>query len=205
LIIPAIIAETQDELGTMLSSLQDKAGRVMLDFMDGVFVPSRSLMFEPLLPAGFEYEAHLMVHNPIEYIQKLSDKVKIIQFHVESVENVDKVVEKAGDHGYEVYLALNPDTSVTRIQNHLEIINGVLVLTVQPGRYGGRFLPYALEKIKKLKEMRDDLTIEVDGGMNPMTAKLAKKAGADIFASGSYIMESGDIDEAIKRLQSAVL
>ena len=77
-------------------------------------------------------------------------------------------------------------------------------MTVQPGQYGSKFLPSTLDKVKKLRELYADLSIEVDGGMNPDTAQQAKKAGANIFASGSYIMKSGDIGAAIRRLQEAV-
>ena len=204
MIVPAIIAGTQDELDLMLGMVHGKAERVMLDFMDGVFVPSKSLAFDIVLPKGIDYEAHLMVHNPLDLINKLSDIVKIVQLQVESLKNIENAINGAKNLGFDVYLVLNPDTPIKTVQSHLDSIDGVLVMTVQPGQYGSKFLPTTLDKVKELREMNADITIEVDGGMNPDTARLAKKVGANIFASGSYIMNSGDIGAAIKRLQEAV-
>lgn len=204
MIVPAIIAGTQDELDLMLGMVHGKAERVMLDFMDGVFVPSKSLAFDIVLPKGIDYEAHLMVHNPLDLINKLSDIVKIVQLQVESLKNIENAINGAKNLGFDVYLVLNPDTPIKTVQSHLDSIDGVLVMTVQPGQYGSKFLPSTLDKVKKLREMNTDIIIEVDGGMNPDTARLAKKVGANIFASGSYIMNSGDIGAAIKRLQEAV-
>lgn len=204
MIVPAIIAGTQEELDLMLNMIQGNSERVMLDFMDGVFVPSKSLAFDIALPKGMDYEAHLMVHNPLDLIDKLYNPIKTIQLQVESLKNIGDAVNHAKNRGFDVYLALNPDTPITTVQSHLDSIDGVLVMTVQPGQYGSRFLPSALDKVKELREMNADLTIEVDGGMNPETVRLAMKAGANIFASGSYIMKSGDIGAAIKRLQEAV-
>jgi len=203
-IVPAIIAGTQDELDGMLDKVQGNSERVMLDFMDGVFVPSKSLAFDIVLPKGMEYEAHLMVHNPLDLIDKLFNPIKIIQLQVESVNNVEDAVNHAKNLGFDVYLALNPGTPITKVQSHLNLIDGVLVMTVQPGQYGSKFLPSVLDKVKELREMNAELVIEVDGGMNPDTARLAKRSGANIFASGSYIMKSGEIGAAIKRLREAV-
>lgn len=205
MIVPAIIAGTQDELDLMLGMVHGKAERVMLDFMDGVFVPSKSLAFDIVLPKGIDYEAHLMVHNPLDLINKLSDIVKIVQLQVESLKNIGYAVNRAKNLGFDVYLALNPDTSIKTVQSHIDTIDGVLVMTVQPGQYGSRFLPSTLDKVEELREMNADLTIEVDGGMNPDTARLAKKVGANIFASGSYIMKSGDIEAAIRSLKEAAV
>ena len=205
MIVPAIIAGTQGELELMLNKVQGKTERVMLDFMDGVFVPSKSLAFDIILPKGMDYEAHLMVHNPLDLIERLTDIVKIVQLQVESLKNIGYAVNRAKNLGFDVYLALNPDTSIKTVQSHIDTIDGVLVMTVQPGQYGSRFLPSTLDKVEELREMNADLTIEVDGGMNPDTARLAKKAGANIFASGSYIMKSGDIEAAIRSLKEAAV
>ena len=205
MIVPAIIAGTQGELELMLNKVQGKTERVMLDFMDGVFVPSKSLAFDITLPKGMDYEAHLMVHNPLDLIERLTDIVKIVQLQVESLKNIGYAVNRAKNLGFDVYLALNPDTSIKTVQSHIDTIDGVLVMTVQPGQYGSRFLPSTLDKVEELREMNADLTIEVDGGMNPDTARLAKKVGANIFASGSYIMKSGDIEAAIRSLKEAAV
>ena len=84
-------------------------------------------------------------------------------------------------------------------------IDGVLVMTVEPGRYGAGFLPWTLEKVRALRVMSSQVTIEVDGGMNPENARAARQAGADVFASGSYIVGSEDVGRAFRELEEATL
>jgi ribulose-phosphate 3-epimerase len=201
---PAIIAENQKELDTLLSLVEGKVDTVMLDFMDGKFVNQKSLNFDPILPDNFNYEAHLMVNDPISFIDDLSEKINRISAHIESVSEVDTVITKSRAKGLKISLALNPGTSLEKIIPHLDKIDGVLVMTVEPGRYGGEFLPDTLDKVRELRKFSDKLFIEVDGGMNPINAKAAKEAGADAFASGSYILKSGDIVGALRELEEAV-
>ncbi len=203
-IIPAVIAPSQRELDGYLSLLEGKIGNVMLDFMDGVFVPQKSIAFNPILRSSFNYEAHLMVKDPIPYLDLLSNKLKRISIHVESTPKIDEAISKAREHDFTINLALNPRTSIDSITPHLDRVDGVLVMTVEPGRYGSKFLPHTLKKVKKLREISRELHIEVDGGMNPVNARAAKEAGANAFASGSYIFKSVNIEKAIKELEKAV-
>jgi ribulose-phosphate 3-epimerase len=106
--------------------------------------------------------------------------------------------------GYDlkVSLALKPESGVEVLRPYLDVIDGVLVMTVEPGRYGGKFLPETLSKCRVLREMHESIPIEVDGGMNPHNSRAAREAGASIIASGSFIMKSGDIDDAILQLST---
>jgi ribulose-phosphate 3-epimerase len=200
LIVPAIISRSQNELDVMLERLKDKAKRIMLDVMDGIFVQSRSLDFDFKLPDGFEFEVHMMTVNPIKRIQPIAKKVDIAILHVETLQDIEISIEQIKKLGLELTLALNPDTGVGVIEPYLNEIDGVLVMTVTPGKYGSVFLSENLEKVKRIRELDTDLPIEVDGGMNPENAFLALEAGADVIVSGSYILKSDDVERAMWEL-----
>lgn len=201
-VVPAIIASTQDELDEMLDRLKGKVGRVMLDVMDGRFVENRSLDFDFQLPPWFEYEAHLMVEAPLERIEDLAGKVGSAILHVETLHDIETSLVTVRDYGLKVSLALNPKSGVEVLRPYLDVVDGVLVMTVEPGRYGGRFLPETLGKCRVLREMNESIPIEVDGGMTPYNSRAAREAGASVIASGSFIMNSGDIDDAILQLST---
>jgi len=200
LIVPAIISRSQSELDGMLEKLKGKAERVMLDVMDGVFVQSRSLDFDFMLPEGFEYEVHMMTVDPIERIGTIAKKVDIAILHVETLHNIETSIENVRKLGLRLTLALSPEIGVGVIEPYLDKIDGVLVMTVNPGKYGSAFLPENLEKVRRIRELNADLPIEVDGGMNPENALLAHEAGADVIVSGSYILKSDDVNRAILEL-----
>jgi ribulose-phosphate 3-epimerase len=201
-VVPAIIASTQAELDEMLSRLKGKVRRAMLDVMDGRFVENRSLDFNFRLPPWFEYEAHLMVEDPLERIEDLAGKVGSVILHVEALHDIEAALETVKGCGLKVSLALNPESEVEVLKPYLGVVDGVLVMTVEPGQYGGRFLPETLSKCRKLREMHDSIPIEVDGGMNPHNSRAARDAGASVIASGSFIMKSGDIDDAVLQLST---
>lgn len=205
LIVPGIIAKTQDELDEMLDKVKGKAKRIMLDVMDNKFVSNSSLEFDFKVPEGFEYEAHLMATNPLEWIEKNHDKVDIAILQAETIEDVGEAIAFVKEKGLKVTLALNPETGLDVVLPFLDEIDAVLILTVNPGSFCVEFLPETLEKIKKLREIDKKIPIEVDGCMNPENAKVAKEAGATIYASGSYVMKSGDPGKRIKELKEAVM
>jgi ribulose-phosphate 3-epimerase len=202
--LPAIIAEDQRQLDERLDRVTGFAGHIMLDVMDGVFVPGRSLDFDYTLPTGPRYQAHLMVEDPLRRISRLVGKADTAIIHVEAVEDAPEAIKVTGDHGLGTFLAINPDTAVDAVAPYLSRLDGVLVMTVQPGRYGSRFLPWCLEKVEALRAMDGGLVIEVDGGMNPETAAVAVEMGADVVAAGSYIVASDDPMKAYTRLVEAV-
>jgi ribulose-phosphate 3-epimerase len=107
--------------------------------------------------------------------------------------------------GLEVTLALNPGTKINAVLPFLGEVHAILVMTVFPGKYGGKFLPETLEKVRRLRRIDAVIPIEVDGGINPRNARLAKESGANIFASGSYIFKRDDVDRAVNELKKAVM
>jgi len=204
MIVPAVIAGDQNELGELLSKFRGVANRVMLDFMDGEFVSGTSLQFDLHLPEGFSYEAHIMVRRPLSYLARLSGRVETVILHIESLDDVGRAIVSARRAGFKVMLAISPETPVEFVAPYLREIEGVLVMTVEPGKFGADFLPWTLDKVRALKVMDGHVTIEVDGGMNPDNARAAREAGANIFASGSYIIRSQDIGRAFRELEEAI-
>ncbi|MEE8401546.1 MAG: hypothetical protein V3R86_05290 [Candidatus Hydrothermarchaeaceae archaeon] len=204
LIVPSVIAKTQEELDGALEKVKGKAKRIMIDIMDGKFVSNTSLNFDFNLSPDFEYEAHLMVNRPLDWIEKYASKVSIAVMQVETLDDIRKAIEFAKNRGLKVTLALNPETGLDVVLPYLREIDSVLILSVHPGSYCVEFLPETLEKIKELRKIDKIIPIEVDGCMNPKNTKLARGAGANIFASGSYIIKSDNVDNAIKELSLAV-
>jgi ribulose-phosphate 3-epimerase len=198
------MAEDQEQLDERLSRVKGFACHVMLDMMDGVFVPGRSLDFDYTLSTGIRYQAHLMIDDPLRHISKLMGYIKTVIIHVETVKNISEAIGVTEDHGLGTFLAVNPDTPVDAVVPYLTSLDGVLVMTVQPGRYGSRFLPRCLEKVEAIRALDGEIVIEVDGGMNPVTAAMAVEMGADMVASGSYIVASDDPMKAYTRLVEAV-
>jgi ribulose-phosphate 3-epimerase len=204
LIVPAIIAKEQSQIDAMLDKVKGKAERIMVDVMDDQFVPNTSLDFNFKLPTGFEYEAHLMITNPLDWIRENGDKVDIVIIHIETLEDVDEAIEFVKKQGIKVSLAMRPETQVDTILEHIRKIDGILVMTADPGHYCEVFLSDTLDKIKKVREFDENIPIEVDGCMDPENVKLASSAGANVFATGSYIFKSDDVDKALGELQNAI-
>jgi len=204
LIVPAVIAKQQSEIDRMLSRVKNKVNRIMVDVMDGEFVPNTSLMFDFKLPAGFEYEAHLMMNEPLEWIKENEGKVDIAIIHVESLEDIKYAIEDAKRMGVRVYLAMRPQTGIDAVLPYLREVDGILEMTADPGTYCTEFLIDTLDKVKQLREVDKSIPIEVDGCMNPKNAKLAKEAGANLFVSGSHIFKSPNVDVALKELEDAI-
>jgi ribulose-phosphate 3-epimerase len=205
IIVPALIASSQLELDRALERLKGHAKRIMLDVMDGIFVENTSLNFEFKLEPGFEYEAHLMVSKPLETVESIDPRVNSAILHIETLNDIAGAIKHVKEKGLKAVLALNPPSDIDNILPHLGEIDGVLVMTVIPGGYGGRFLPSALNKVRRIREINKEIPVEVDGGINLETVGDAYRAGANIFASGSFILKSKDISRAILDLKLEIL
>ena len=204
-IVPAIIAKNQTELNASLSKVLDYFDLVQLDIMDNKFVPNTSLFFNFSLPKSkCKYEAHLMIKDPQDWIEKNIDKVDTVLVHFESYYNPDKIIDFVKKHNKKFGFVLNPETPIEKLTEFMDDLDQVLIMTVNPGFYGSPFLPEMLEKIKKLREMKNTLDIEVDGGVTDKTIGLVNEAGANIFVSGSYIVKSDDIKGAINNLKKII-
>jgi ribulose-phosphate 3-epimerase len=202
-IVPAIISDNQEGMDFAISKVNN-AKRIQLDVMDGKFVNNTSLNFNinPPKIKGL-YEAHLMVADPKAWIEENHDKVDIIIPHYSAMkDNIVEIIDLIKSKGKIAAISINPEISISDIEQYLPTINQLLVMTVHPGFYGSKFVPEALEKVKQARELFPDIDIEVDGGMNLENTKLAKQAGANVIVSGSFIMKSEDPEKQIEVLEN---
>jgi len=206
-IIPAIIAKDQEELESRIDNVKDNVCTIQLDVMDGIFVKNRSIDFDFKLPekAGrCSFEAHLMVTDPYGWIERNIDKVDTVLVHIESCSDPEEIIDTVHKKKKRVGFALNPKTDIQQVRPYIERLDQVLVMTVEPGFYGSKFVREALNKVRELRELAPEIDIEVDGGMHPDTIGLAAKAGANLFVSGSFTVDSDDPAAAIAALKKEV-
>ncbi len=202
-IIPAIIAKSQSELNEKIGKVATYVNLIQLDIMDGKFVPNTSIDFDFTLPTtSCEYEAHLMIVDPVSWIRHHADKVHTILAHIESVQDPAALIKQVRQKDKKVGFVLNPETSLDAIKAYLNDIDQVLVMTVNPGFYGSPFLPQMVDKIAALRKEAPALDIEVDGGITPDTLLQVYRAGANMFVSGSYILKAPDVEEALQHMKN---
>ncbi len=205
IIVPSVIAEDQNQLDIILDILKYHRGWVQLDVMDGFFVENHSLDFDFELPcASLRFEAQLMVTNPRAWIARHGEKVERILAHYESLSDPEEFIREIKNRGIEAGLALNPETRPENIRRLLPSVSQVLVMTVEPGSYGADFMPEMLDKVKKLRSWNGRIDIEVDGGIDPATIRQADEAGANLFVSGSYLVNSSEFSDRYHHLQSLI-
>ncbi len=179
-----------------------------LDIMDGEYVKQKSIdykYFEQLRERStLLFDAHLMAVHPEKIVDKyLKAGANILTIHYEAVENKEqlvKIFKKIKDAGVMVGLAIELETDVSVIEPYLRYLDLILIMSVKSGKGGQEFDKSALNKIKYVRSLSEDILIEVDGGINDKTAKLCVKAGADILVSGSYIYNN-DTYTAIQTLR----
>ena len=223
-IIPSIIAKNQKELNQRLQKVFSLSNIIQLDVMDGKFVKDKSLNFNFKLPRQIRsnnldnstksnnpkvYEAHLMMKNPLYWIKKNASKVDIIIVHIES-DDVEEAIKLIKGKNKRLGIALNPKTPVNAVIPLLKKmkINYVTILSVNTGRYGAKFIPPTLNKVKQLKEFKSKnklkFNIEIDGGLGVQHIVQAKRAGANIFISGSYLQSSNNVKGDYERLKKLI-
>jgi len=201
IIIPAIIAKSQEELDQRINKVKAHVDLMQLDVMDGLFVPNHSLDFDFTLRSGFRFEAHLMINDPEKWINESWEKVDTILVHIESCKDPGKIIQLLKGKR-RIGFVLNPETPLERIKDYLHEIDQLLIMTVNPGFYGSQFLPETLEKVKEARKLRPDLDIEVDGGIDLSTIRKVSQAGANMFVSGSYLMKSENVKQAMLALKN---
>lgn len=208
-IIPSIIAKDFNDFCTKVQKVSPYVSWVHLDVADGAFAPNKTWGEAKEISrcvSAAAIEVHLMVENPESVLDDwLSSGVKRIIYHFESTDAHEEIIRKCKEQNISVFVALREETPADSLQGIGKEIDGVLLFSGNIGFYGSTFKPdVILSKIFSLHEAFPGLTIEVDGGMNPQTAKQAVKAGATQIVSGSYIFKSENIEEAIATLKEAV-
>lgn len=210
-IAPSILASDFSRLAEELKDIEKGgADYVHLDVMDGHFVPNLSFgvpIIKALRPcANLPFDVHLMTYHPEEYLEGLEKAgTHMVSFHVEAMPHLDRMIHNIKDRGMKAGIAMNPGTSLASIDQVLPLLDFVLIMSVNPGFGGQKFIPYSLDKIAALSSMIKErgltIPIEVDGGVNKDNAPLLKKAGAEILVAGSSVFGKEDRAAAIRDLK----
>lgn len=211
LVAPSILSADFGNLANEIKAICDAGcDLVHVDVMDGHFVPNMTIgpvVVEPVAKvASKPLDIHLMVENNTFFVDLFAPcKPLYISFHIESEKHPHRLIQKIRSYGIKPAIVLNPHSRPQEIEYLLEDLDMVLLMSVNPGFGGQKFIPSVVEKAKELKELinkrNPNCLIEVDGGVNDKNIEILKNAGVDIVVAGSYIFGSDDYEKAIKSLK----
>ena len=203
-ISPSILSADFSQLGTEIKRLEEGgADMIHVDVMDGHFVPNLTIG-PPVIKAlrkhcSLKFDVHLMISPVHKYIKAYADAgADIITIHPEATQNLEESIKMIKDLKKKVGVSLNPGSKIELITEYLDKIDLVLIMSVNPGFGGQKFMPEVLDKIKQLKKIQQEknlnFDIEIDGGINFENCKIAIDAGANILVSGTTVLNSNDGD-----------
>lgn len=210
-IAPSILSADFANLGSDVKRVDDSGAEyIHIDVMDGSFVPNITIgsgvvkCLRKITDRVFD--VHLMVNHPETQIDAFAAAgADIITFHIEAAVHAHRTIQAIHALGKKAGVSLNPSTSLSSIEEIINDVDLILIMTVNPGYGGQKFIPSMIYKIKRLRKMIDEkkshAEIEIDGGINPDTAKLVIDAGADVLVAGSYVYGAADITAAIESLR----
>ena len=207
---PSILSADFNRLGEQIKILEKEGVEYLhIDVMDGDFVPSISFGMPVIKSIRKEsnmfFDVHLMVTEPERYIRDFVEcGADSITVHAEACEDLERTLEQIKAAGVKAAVSIKPSTPVNDISHLLEDVDMVLVMTVQPGFGGQKYIPECTEKVQELKEIIDreelNVDIQVDGGINDSTMETAMRAGANLLVAGSYVF-NGDLESNVQRIQ----
>ena len=193
---------------------KSEADWVHLDIMDGVFVPNISFGI-PIVQAVCKVsekplDVHLMIVHPENYIRQFSEAgASIITVHYEACTHLHSTIHQIRERGVKAGVALNPHTDVNLLKPVLQDLDMVLIMTVNPGFGGQKFINFSFEKIRELRQLADtynpELLIQVDGGITLENIEILKKSGVDVFVAGTFVFKSKDPVKTINALKGKIL
>ena len=210
-IAPSILSADFSRLGEDIERI-DKGGAdfIHIDVMDGSFVPNISLGL-PVIKSirnrtDKVFDVHLMINNPSNYIDAFIEAgADIITVHYEADQHIDRTINYIKSKGKKAAISLNPGTPTSVLKDLIANLDMVLIMSVNPGYGGQKFIPYCLDKIREIKEfsnkLNPSLLIEVDGGVDKTNVKEIIEAGANVIVAGSAVFCGGEISDNIKNLR----
>ncbi len=204
--ISTSILSCEDRIKAVLELNRTRSSYIHIDVMDGKFVDN--VQFHDFFEikkindvSKRRLDIHLMVDNPQKYVEKINDmNIEFITFHVEVEKDIDKIIKSIHDKGYKVGLAIKPETDIKVLEKYLDAIDLILLMSVEPGYGGQKFIESTVDKISNVKRLVGDrnILIEVDGGINDKT--ICKVSDVDIAVVGSFIINSDDYAKRVEYL-----
>jgi len=207
-IAPSILSAKKERLQEEVNEIEPVADLIHVDIMDGKFVPPTTFKPEEIkaVKSKLPKDVHLMVDHPIKdgFIEGYADAgASIVTIHEECKDNIKEAFELIKSKGIKVGISINPPTPLEKIKQYLDDVDMVLIMSVNPGYPGQKFIEDVLPKVEELRKLKPELDIEIDGGINYETIRQAAKAGANVFVAGSFIFKQEDRIKVIKELREA--
>lgn len=211
-ISPSILSANILNLKSDLDNLSN-ADYLHVDVMDGCFVPNLSFGLDTVRSiskySSLKLDVHLMINNPERYVNEFIDNgADIVGIHIESTNHIMRVLQIIKERGIKSEVVINPGTPLTVLEEILPEVDQILIMSVNPGFGGQKFIKNSVDKIRRLSMLREvrglEFDIEVDGGINDGNIKEVYESGVDIAVSGSYIFKDGKPDKNIDNLKKLV-
>ncbi len=207
-IAPSILSADLSKINQEIKEVERYSNLIHIDIMDGIFVPPTTVdaNFVKKIKTKVPLDVHLMVHEPsYSYIKGFIDAgAYSITIHEEACRNPVKQIEFIKKNRVKVAISIKPKTLLYRIKKYIDIVDMVLIMTVEPGYAGQKFIASTMPKVSELRKLKPKIDIEVDGGINPYTARIAYDEGANVFVAGTSLFGKKDRVAAIKEILNSL-